>query len=159
MKGHRKRKGSLFPIGNQYRAARIEKEKAKIGIHQPSTSTASTQELETVDQRGTSTDCTAQHGRQHDTSLNSRRLRRRTLKNTSVSPSRNRIINITKMVDMMNYLYKRHKVRSRIQTSCLRLKLVVVKEVKKDSVWQYQFTTTTEQLTKCCEPQQKMRVR
>ena len=148
MKGYRKRKGSFFPTGNQYRVARLaDREQAKTVLPQPSTSTASP-ELETVNQSGTST---AQTGRRHGvlcTMLTRKRLRRRILKNTSVSPSGNRIVNITKMIDMMNSLYKKHRLhslykkyrlRNRTQTSCQRLNLAVLKEVKQGLAWQYQF--------------------
>ena len=138
MKGHKKRKRSFFTKGHEYYAARADRKKPETVLPQPSTS-AATLGLETVNQGETSA---TPPGRRHGilgTKKIRKRLRRRPLKNTTLSTSGNRIINITKMVDMMNSLYKRHRIRNSIQTNCQRLNVAVVKEVKQGLAWQYQF--------------------
>ena len=138
MKGHKKRKRSFFTKGHEFYAARADRKKPETVLPQPSTS-AATLGLETVNQGETSA---TRPGRRHGilgTKKIRKRLRRRPLKNTTLSTSGNRIINITKMVDMMNSLYKRHRIRNSIQTNCQRLNVAVVKEVKQGLAWQYQF--------------------
>ena len=124
-----------------------DREQAKTVLPQPSTSTASP-ELETVNPKWniySSNRETSRGTLHHD---EQKTTAEKDSEKYQCFTIRNRIVNITKMIDMMNSLYKKHRLhsrynkyrlRNRTQTSCQRLNLAVLKEVKQGLAWQYQF--------------------